>query len=91
MKILAFAASNSQNSINHALATYTANLFTNADIEILKIHDYEMPIFSMERELELGQPEQAKKFFNKMSSADVIIIAFAEHNGTYTAAYTQTT
>ena len=66
MKILAFAASNNKQSINRTLASYTAHLVKDANVEILDIHDYEMPIFSDDREKELGQPELAKKFFNKI-------------------------
>ena len=87
MKILAFAASNSSKSINKQLATYAASLVEGADVEILDINDYEMPIFSQDREEELGQPELAQKFFAKLGEADGIIISFAEHNGSYTAAY----
>ena len=87
MKILAFGASNSENSINQHLATYTANLFDGADVETIQIDDYEMPIFSMKREKELGSPDLAKKFYQKIGEADLVIISFAEHNGTYTAAY----
>lgn len=87
MKVLAFAASNNKKSINRTLATYTANLLEGAEVETLDINDYEMPIFSDDREAALGQPPQARAFFNKISEADAIIISFAEHNGTYTAAY----
>ena len=87
MKILAFAASNSKNSINHQLAKYTANLHQDATVEILYIDDYELPIFSTSREEQLGQPALAKQFFNKIGNADALIISFAEHNGSYTAAY----
>lgn len=87
MKVLAFAASNSKNSINKQLATYTANLVENAQVEILDINDYEMPIFSEDREKELGQPAQAQAFYKKLGEADAIIVSFAEHNGSYTAAY----
>ncbi|GIU04909.1 MULTISPECIES: NADPH-dependent FMN reductase [unclassified Shewanella] len=87
MKLLAFAASSSSKSINKQLATYAASLVDGADVEILDINDYEMPIFSQDREEELGQPEQAQKFFAKIGEADAIIISFAEHNGSYTAAY----
>jgi len=87
MKVLAFAASNSKNSINKQLATYAANLVQSAEVEILDINDYEMPIFSEDREKELGQPEQAQAFYKKLGEADAIIISFAEHNGSYTAAY----
>jgi NAD(P)H-dependent FMN reductase len=87
MKILAFAASSSSKSINKALANYAASLVEGANFEMLDINDYEMPIYSQDREEELGQPQLAKDFFAKIGEADAIIIAFAEHNGTYTAAY----
>ncbi|TRX58174.1 NADPH-dependent FMN reductase [Thalassomonas sp. M1454] len=87
MNVLAFAASNSKNSINKKLATFTANLVADAQVEVLDINDYEMPIFSEDREKELGQPQQAKDFYQKLGAADAIVIAFAEHNGSYTAAY----
>ena len=87
MKLLAFAASSSTKSINKQLAAYAASQVAGADVEILDINDYEMPLFSQDREEELGQPEQAQKFFAKLGEADAIIISFAEHNGSYTAAY----
>ncbi|HEY5715340.1 MAG TPA: NAD(P)H-dependent oxidoreductase [Psychromonas sp.] len=87
MKILAFAASNSKNSINKQLATYAAGLVANAQVEVLDINDFEMPIFSDEREQALGQPEQALLFFKKIGEADAIIVSFAEHNGYYPAAF----
>ncbi len=57
MKILALAASSSSTSINKQLATYAAGLVTGAEVEVLDINDYEMPIFSEDKEKELGQPE----------------------------------
>ncbi len=87
MKLLAFAASSSTKSINKQLVTYAASLVENAQIEILDINDYEMPLFSQDKEAQLGQPAQAKQFFAKLGEADAIIISFAEHNGSYTAAY----
>lgn len=87
MKVLAFAASSSKNSINKHLANYVAHQIPNAQIELLDINDYEMPLFSEDREKELGQPEQAKAFFDKIGTADLLVISFAEHNGSYTAAY----
>lgn len=87
MKVLALAASSSRQSINKTLVTYVANMVPGADVEVIDINDYEMPLFSQDREQELGQPELAKAFFNKIGQADAIIIAYAEHNGSYTAAY----
>jgi NAD(P)H-dependent FMN reductase len=87
MKILAFAASSSKNSINKKLAAYGASLVTGAKIEILDLNDYELPIYSQDKEVELGTPALVKQFLEKIVSADVIVISFAEHNGSYTAAY----
>jgi NAD(P)H-dependent FMN reductase len=46
MNVLAFAASSSKNSINKKLVTYAAGLLEQAQVEILDINDYEMPLFS---------------------------------------------
>lgn len=87
MKLLAFAASSSSTSINKQLATYAASLVTNATVEIIDINDFEMPLFSQDKEVTLGQPAAAKAFYEKIGQADAIILSFAEHNGSYTAAY----
>ena len=87
MNVLAFAASNSKQSITKVLATYAASMIDNANVDVLDINDYEIPLFSEDREKELGQPEQARAFLQKISNADAIIVSYAEHNGTYTAAY----
>ncbi|MGR6859264.1 NADPH-dependent FMN reductase [Aliivibrio salmonicida] len=87
MKVLALAASSSSTSINKQLATYAAGLVPNADVEVLDLNDFEMPIFSEDKEKELGQPEPAQRFFQKLGEADVIVISYAEHNGSYAAAF----
>lgn len=87
MKILAFAASSSSKSINQQLASFAASLVEQGEVELLDINEYEMPLFSQDKEEVLGQPEQAKRFYEKLGSVDAIIISFAEHNGSYTAAY----
>lgn len=87
MKILAFAASTSRQSINKKLANYAATLVDNADVELLDLNDFEMPLFSEDKEKEIGQPELAKAFLQKIAESDALIISFAEHNGSYAAAY----
>ncbi len=90
MKLLAFAATSSSKSINKQLVTYATSLLKGSrdvSAEVLDINDYEMPLFSEDREKELGQPQLAKDFYAKLGEADAIIISFAEHNGSYTAAY----
>ena len=86
-KVTCFAASSSRNSINKQLVTYAAGLVEGADVEILDINDFELPLFSVDREAELGQPQLAQDFLDKIQGSDALIIAFAEHNGCYSAAY----
>lgn len=86
-KILAFGASSSKTSINKQLATYAANQFEKAAVEVLDLNAYEMPIYSIDKEKENGIPTLATNFYDKLGSADVIVISFAEHNGAYAAAF----
>lgn len=87
MKILAFGASSSTTSINKALATYAASLLEGAKVEVLDLNDFELPLFSEDREKEIGQPKLAQNFLAKINCADAIVVSFAEHNGSYAAAF----
>ena len=51
------------------------------------LNDYEMPIFSVDKEKENGIPQLAQDIYAKLGSADLIIISFAEHNGAYSTAF----
>ena len=86
-KIIAFGASSSKQSINKQLATFAANQFQNVSVEILDLNDYEMPIFSVDKEKENGIHPLAQEFYSKLGSTDLIIISFAEHNGNYSTAF----
>lgn len=87
MKIIAFAASSSKKSINKQLVTYAAGLLEGTQVEVLDLNDYELPLFSVDKEQALGQPQLAQDFFARIGECDALIISFAEHNGSYTAAY----
>jgi chromate reductase, NAD(P)H dehydrogenase (quinone) len=87
MKVLAFAASSSRKSINKLLATYAVGLLNDTEAEILDLNDYELPLYSEDKEIEIGQPQLAKDFLSKIANSDALIISFAEHNGSYTVAY----
>ncbi len=89
-KIIAFGASSSSTSINKQLASYAASLFDNCSVEVLDLNDYELPLFSVDKEKANGIPTLAHNFFNKLGTADLIIISFAEHNGAYSAAFKNT-
>ncbi|MBX2843949.1 MAG: NAD(P)H-dependent oxidoreductase [Flammeovirgaceae bacterium] len=86
-KILAFAASNSRQSINKKLVTYAANQVSDAKVTLLDLNDFEMPIYSIDREKESGIHELAHKFKALIKETDGVIISFAEHNGAYSAAF----
>ena len=86
-KILAFAASNSSNSINRQLVEYAASLIDAVEIETLDIHDFEMPIYRADREVEQGIPQFAHDFLGRLAAVDGLLISFAEHNGSYPAAF----
>ena len=90
-KVLVFAATNSTQSINKHLARHAAKVLQNelnasVDIEIIDLNDYEMPIYSPEREAE-GIPQLAHDFYDKIGASDGLIMSFAEYNGSYTAAF----
>lgn len=87
MKIIAFGGSPSKNSINKKLAAYAANLFENVTVEVLDLNDYQMPLFTVDIEVEIGQHELAKAFLAKIASADFLVVSMAENNGNYAAAF----
>lgn len=86
-RILAFGASTSKKSINKQIAGYAASLVEDADVSILDLNDFEMPIYSIDREQDDGVPEAAVKFKQHIKDADGIIISFAEHNATYAVGF----
>ena len=86
-KIVAFGASSSTKSINKRFSVYASNQFNGVDKLILDLNDFEMPIYSQDKENEFGIPKEALKFYNILKESDGIIISFAEHNGSYTAAF----
>ncbi len=92
MKVLALAASNSSQSINKQLVSYASELLTSkiipdAEVELIDLNDFEMPLFSVDRESASGIPLQAQAFYDKIGRVDAVIISYAEHNGSYTAAF----
>ncbi len=97
MKLLAFAASNSSQSINRQLVDYAIGLLADGEIEgvpagaleisTLDLNDFEMPIYSIDRQEAAGIPQAAHDFYDTLGAADALLISFAEHNGSYTVAF----
>lgn len=86
-KILILAGSNSTTSINRALATYAGSFIADGTATVLDLNDYEMPLYSPEREAQSGVPEAAKQFVTQIENTDAVILSLAEHNGSYSAAF----
>ena len=83
MTILAFAASNSSTSINHQLVSYAASRCE--DAKVIKLTDYDIPIYDSDHENEHGIPAEAQRLHDDIAAADALIISIAEHNGSPSA------
>jgi len=86
-KVVAFAGSTSSQSINKKLVSYAVSLLDKVNSTVLDLNDYELPLFSEDKESEIGHPEAARKFLECLGDADGIVISFAEHNGSYAVGY----
>ncbi len=86
-KILAIGGSTSRQSINRRFAAWAAGQVAEADVTVLDLNDFTMPLFSVDLEEESGIPAEAQKFLDALRAADGIVLSLAEHNGSYTAAF----
>jgi chromate reductase len=84
MKIIAFAGSNSKNSINRQLIEKTASFFKDEEVEILDLRNFDAPIYSDVIEEE-GIPASILALRKKLSNADAFILSTPENNGFTTA------
>ena len=87
LTILAFAGSNSSTSINKQLVSYAARLLEGVEIKLLDLNDYEVPIYSLDREKSSGIPGPILAFKETIRNCDGILISLAEHNGAYSTAF----
>ena len=86
MTILAFGASTSSTSINQQFAQFTAGAIAD-EFNAISLRDFACPIYSSDEEATNGIPYSVQQLHGLISEADVLVISFAEHNGSYTAAY----
>ncbi len=87
-RILAFGGSLRADSYNQKLATIAANAAreTGAEVTLVALRDFRMPLFDEDLEREEGMPENAKKLKALFAVSDGLIIASPEYNSTITAA-----
>lgn len=87
MKVLAFAGSSARQSINKSLVEYALNIAKGVEVVWVDLNDYEMPIYSVDRQAENGIPSLAHDFKAKISGVDAIVCSLAEHNGAFSTAF----
>jgi len=85
--IIAFAGSNSKDSINKQFAEYAAKQVSNAKVQLLDLNDFELPVYGVDIENEHGIPDNAKKFLDILKASDGIVLSLAEHNGAYATVF----
>lgn len=83
-KILAFAGSNSKNSINKQFVKYVASQFE-SEVDFLDIAEFNPPIYSIDYEESNGIPAETKKLNEKINAYDAFVISANEHNGASSA------
>ena len=86
-KVIAFAGSNSKNSINKKLVVLATDHLKDLEVELLDLNDFDLPIYGIDEENKNGIPEDAKQFNALIGNADGILLSLAEHNGAYTVAF----
>lgn len=86
-RVLAFGASTSSTSINKQFAHYAAQQIQDIDLTLIDLNDFEVPLYSIDREKEEGFPDSIVRFRECLKSMDGLVISLAEHNGNYTAAF----
>ncbi len=86
-KILAFSGSTRRNSYNQVVVECAAQAAKDAgaEVTVINLADYAMPIFNEDEEAEYGIPERAQAFKQLMIEHDGILIASPEYNSSYPA------
>ncbi len=78
--ILAFAGSNSSNSINLKLVNYTASLIADHSVQTMNMANFPFPMYSEDYEKENGFSNSLVEIKNDIQKADGLIISVNEHN-----------
>ncbi len=84
-KILAFSGSARASSFNQRLVAIAAAGAEKAaaEVTLISLADYPMPLFDEDLEADQGMPEAAKKFKTLLTEADGFLIASPEYNSAF--------
>jgi NAD(P)H-dependent FMN reductase len=86
-KILVFAGSTREGSLNRKLARLAAESLEKrgAQVTLADLRDYPMPMYDGDLEATHGLPERAKAFKELLRAHDALVIASPEYNGSFSA------
>lgn len=84
-KILAFSGSARRDSLNQKLVTVAAEgaREAGAEVTLVNLGDFEMPLFNQDLESEQGMPDKAREFKQLMIEHDGLLIASPEYNSAF--------
>ena len=84
-KILAFAGSARKDSLNKKLLKIAVEgaQAAGADVTLVDLADFDLPLFSQDLESEMGMPDIAGKFKRLMIAHDGFLIASPEYNSAF--------
>lgn len=87
-RILAFSGSLRQGSYNHQLVSIAARgaRGAGAQVTLIRLRDYPLPLFDEDLEKAKGMPENAAKLKKLFAEHDGLLIASPEYNGGISAA-----
>ena len=86
-KLIALSGSARRGSLNRAVLATAAIAASSAGAEItlVDLNDYELPLFNQDLEDAEGMPDAAKRLKALFRAADGFILASPEHNSSYSA------
>src|SRR5260370_42637826 len=86
-RILAFAASARSESFNKKLVAITAQgaRQAGAEVTLIDLEDFPLPLFDQDLEAEQGMPENGKELKKLFIDHDGLLIASPEYNSSITA------
>ena len=84
-KLLAFSGSARKDSLNQKLVAVAAEgaRVAGAEVTLINLADYEMPLFDQDLEAEQGMPSAARAFKELMIAHDGFLIASPEYNSAF--------
>ena len=89
VKILAFSGSGRKDSVNKKVVAIAAKgaREAGAEVTIINLEDFVMPIFNEDLEAEHGMPVAAQAFKELMISHDGFLISSPEYNSSYSSLF----